>query len=231
MRGPVRRPARAAILVVAVTASTALILNPEPRPATRPPAVARSANPAAACENLRAGPWWPPGTGTTRLRRGEPVPTSHPPGAGGPHSLDSTSPRLRGLAALEQATDSSTAGEPAALTCIGNGSSGNRIQTVYAHASGVADRYAILLPFLRQWAVEVDQAVWASAGQTGGGRRVRYVTDVVGGSCVLDVANVALSAQGDDSFDQMGAELQAQGFDRTDRKYLVGVDAADGICV
>ena len=60
---------------------------------------------------------------------------------------------------------------------------------------------------------------------------MRYVTDVVGGSCVLDVANVALSAQGDDSFDQMGAELQAQGFDRTDRKYLVGVDAADGICV
>jgi hypothetical protein len=45
---------------------------------------------------------------------------------------------------------------------------GDRIQAVYARAVGVTDRYSSLLPSLRQWAAEADQAVWLSAGQTGG---------------------------------------------------------------
>jgi hypothetical protein len=55
MRGPVRRPWRAATLVVAVTACAALILVTQPRPATRPPAAARSADPADARQDLRVG--------------------------------------------------------------------------------------------------------------------------------------------------------------------------------
>lgn len=55
MQGPVRRPAGAATLVVAVTACAALILVAQLGPATRPPAAARSADPAAACQDLRAG--------------------------------------------------------------------------------------------------------------------------------------------------------------------------------
>jgi hypothetical protein len=230
MRGTGRRPARAATLAVAVTVFGALMLVTLPKPPTRP-AVARSGDPAAACQDLRAG-------AAVACLHGNDTP---PPGVSlferptlqeleARSSLDSSAPRLRGLAALEQATDSSAAGAPPALTCIGNGSSGNRIQAVYAHASTVADRYAVVLGSLRQWAAEIDQAVWVSAGQTGGGRRLRFVTDAVGGSCVLDVIHVVLSPTGDDSFGQMRTELQAKGLNRTDRKYLVWVDAANGIC-
>ena len=230
MQGPGRRRVRAATLAVAVTVLGVLSLVLQPKPASRAP-ISRSANPAAACEDLRAGVM-------VACLHGNDTP---PPGVSlfqrptlqeleARTSLDSSAPRLRGLAALEQATDSSVAGAPPALSCVGNGSSGNRIQAVYAHASTVADRYAVVLPSLRQWAAEIDQAVWVSAGQTGGGRRLRFVTDVLGGSCVLDVIHVVLSPAGDDSFGQMQAELQAQGLNRADRKYLVWVDAASGIC-
>jgi len=80
---------------------------------------------------------------------------------------------------------------------------------------------------LREWMAQADQAVWTSAGQTGGGKRLRFVTD---NACQLDVARVTLTPAGDDSFSQMRTELVAQGYTRTDRKYLVWVDAAVGIC-
>jgi hypothetical protein len=80
---------------------------------------------------------------------------------------------------------------------------------------------------LREWMAEADQAVWTSAGQTGGGKRLRFVTDR---DCQLDVARVTLTPLGDDNFSQMRTELGLQGFTRTDRKYLVWVDAAVGIC-
>jgi hypothetical protein len=143
-------------------------------------------------------------------------------------SLRSPDPRLRGLAGLEQATSPSTAGaDPAAVRCIGDGSSGNRIQAIYAHALGVPDRYEAVVTSLREWMAEADQAVWTSAGQTGGGKRLRLVTD---NSCQLDIARVTLTPLGDDSFSQMRTELVAQGYNRSDRKYLVWVDAAVGIC-
>jgi hypothetical protein len=135
---------------------------------------------------------------------------------------------VRGLAGLEQATSASAAGaEPAAVRCIGDGTSGNRIQTIYARALDVPDRYESMVSELREWMAEADQAVWTSAGQTGGGRRLRFVTD---SECQLDVARVTLTPLGDDSFSLMRTELVAQGFTRTDRKYLVWVDAAVGIC-
>lgn len=80
-------------------------------------------------------------------------------------SLRSPDPRLRGLAGLEQATSQSTPGaEPASVSCIGDGSSGNRIQAIYAHALGVPDRYEEVATSLREWMAEADQAVWTSAG-------------------------------------------------------------------
>ena len=131
-------------------------------------------------------------------------------------SLRSPNPRLRGLAGLEQRLDGRA--DPAAVRCIGDGTAGNRIQVIYARALDVPDRYESLVSELREWMSEADQAVWTSAGQTGGGKRLRFVTN---GDCELDVARVTLTPLGDDSFSQMRTELVAQGFTRTDRKYLV----------
>ncbi len=142
-------------------------------------------------------------------------------------TLHSPSPRLRGLAALEQATTATNPATPAAVPCIGDGTLGNRVQMIYARGPLVADRYTSLLASFRQWAAELDQATWLSAAETGGGRHLRFVTDE---SCQLDVARVLLTPAGEASFDVMRTELQALGHNRTDRKYLVWVDAAAGVC-
>jgi hypothetical protein len=122
-----------------------------------------------------------------------------------------------------------TAGVAAAgrsIACVGNGTDGNRVQVVYARASDVADRYASLAGLLVQYAADADYQVNMSAGLSGAGRRVRFVTE----GCALSVARVTLSPAGDDSFSAMRSEVRAQGFTRNDRKYLVWVDAAVGIC-
>jgi hypothetical protein len=212
------------VAAVALAASLVLAAGP-PGQAGRSPAVAGPRDPAAACRDLRAG-------AMVACLHGNDMP---PPGVSlfdrptvqeleARTTLSSPVPRLRGLAALEQATGPAAA---SGLECIGNGTSGNRVQAIYARAAGQPDHYATWLPSLRQWAAEADHAVWVSAGQTGDGRRLRFVTDA---DCQLEVANVVLSDEGIDSFDQMRQELQDQGFDRGDRKYLVWVDAAVGIC-
>ena len=217
----------AAVAAVALAIGVALVAQTGPAP--RPPQASSSNDPAAACQDLRAG-------AMVACLHGNDAP---PPGVSlyerptlqeleGRSSLRSPNPRLRGLAGLEQATSPSTPGaEPAAVSCIGDGTSGNRIQAIYAHALDVPDRYEDVVTSLREWMAEADQAVWTSAGQTGGGKRLRFVTD---NACQLDVARVTLTPAGDDSFSQMRTELVAQGYDHTDRKYLVWVDAAVGIC-
>jgi hypothetical protein len=144
-------------------------------------------------------------------------------------TLHSPSPRLRGLAAMQQATTATGGRTTAAaeVPCIGDGTLGNRIQMVYARSLPAPDRYASLLASFRQWAAEFDQATWLSAAETGGGRHLRFVTD---DDCQLDVARAVLTSAGEASFDVMRTELQALGHNRSDRKYLVWVDAATGIC-
>jgi hypothetical protein len=226
MRRPTRWRTVAVVAAVAVLAPLALATSDDPT--GQPPVAVPSTDPAVACRDLRAG-------AMVACLHGNDTP---PPGVSlfdrptleeleDRTSLGSPSPRLRGLAGLEQATRPADTAAPAAMPCIGNGTSGNRIQAIYARALDVPDRFSSLLPSLRQWAAEADQAVWTSAGQTGGGRRLRFVTD---SSCALEVAQVVLTRAGDDSFGQMRAELGQQGYDRSDRKYLVWVDAAVGIC-
>jgi hypothetical protein len=215
----------------ALTAIMAVFFVPVsgPPPARNLLAQPQTSDPAAACQDLRGG-------ALVACLHGNDTP---PPGVSLFHrpsleelrartSLRSPSPRLRGLAALEQATTATSAsGSAAAVPCLGDGTSGNRVQVLYARSPTVPDRYASLLSSLRQWAAEVDQAVWLSAGETGGGRHLRWVTD---SACQLQVAQVLLTPAGEASFDQMRTELQGLGYNRSDRKYLVWVDAAVGIC-
>ena len=108
------------------------------------------------------------------------------------------------------------------IGCYGDGTDGNRVQAIYAFPADRPDRYTQTVPSIRHWAAETDAVFQASAGRTGGTRRIRFVTDQ---NCDLVVTRVALSARGDDTFNNTIAELAAQGFNRSDRKYLVWMDS------
>ena len=229
MREPARWGRRTIATVMAVALAVGVALVASTTGQDPGPPEARSNDPAAACRDLRAG-------AMVACLHGNDAP---PPGVSlyerptlqeleARSSLRSPNPRLRGLAGLEQATSPAAVGaEPASVRCIGDGTSGNRIQAIYARASDVPDRYEDVVTSLREWMAQADQAVWTSAGQTGGGKRLRFVTDP---DCQLDVARVVLTPAGDDNFTLTRTELVAKGFTRTDRKYLVWFDAAEGIC-
>jgi hypothetical protein len=108
------------------------------------------------------------------------------------------------------------------IQCDGDGVSGARVQVIYAHASDVADRYNTYLPSFRQWAADADKIYQDSAAETGGSRHIRFVHDA---SCNITVLNVTLSTTGDDTFDNTISELQNLGHNRSDRKYMLFVDA------
>ena len=114
------------------------------------------------------------------------------------------------------------AGASAGVRCYGTGSDGYRVQLIYARASDTADRYATYAPSFAQWAANVEAMTDASAAETGGTRHVRFLTDA---SCNLVVDRVTLSTTGDDNFSNTISELRSRGYTRTDRKYLVWVDA------
>lgn len=133
---------------------------------------------------------------------------------------------------LGAADESAEAGTPRAVACIGNGTSGARVQAVYARASGRADRYAVLLPELRAAAADVSHLVNRSAAQTGGERHVRWQTTkrAVDPTCQVDVARATVPADAATDFGGLVDSLAAQGFDRHDRKYVVWLDTATTTC-
>jgi len=120
-------------------------------------------------------------------------------------------------------TPTPTSTVPSTPTGARCGTDGPRVQAVYVHAADVADRYSGLLASLEQWTANVDSVFATSAAETGGVRHVRFVTDA---SCTPVVTDVTVSSTGDDSLSNTITELQAQGYNRTDRKYLLWVDAA-----
>ena len=114
--------------------------------------------------------------------------------------------------------------QAAPIPCVGDGTSGYRVQAVYAHPADRASRYASVAPMIRGWAASnVNDVVNNSAAETGAARQVRFVTD---GSCQPVVLEVQLSASGDDSFSNTISEMRTQGYNRPDRKYLVWMDPA-----
>jgi hypothetical protein len=117
-------------------------------------------------------------------------------------------------------------GEPdvaeAPPVCEGDGESGKRVQAIYARASDKPDRYASVLTSIRTFAEAMDRTFDDSAAVTGGSRRVRFVTTP---ACQIDVDNVVLPEEGDDTLGNTIAALRDLGYDASDRKYSVWVDA------
>ncbi len=111
---------------------------------------------------------------------------------------------------------------PTPIQCDGDGSSGNRVQVIYAHPAGT-NRYSQYLQSFQQWVADADGIYYASAQETGGSRHIRFVHD---SSCLPVVLNVQLSASGISDFSNMIFELDSLGYNRTDRKYIVFMDAS-----
>ncbi len=109
------------------------------------------------------------------------------------------------------------------VPCIGDGTSGYRVQAVYTVAADQADRYDEVAPLIKGWAAEVNQIFVDSATEVGEERHVRFVTDA---NCELVVEHVVLSPTGDDTFGNMIGEMKEQGYNSGERKYLVWMDAS-----
>jgi hypothetical protein len=107
--------------------------------------------------------------------------------------------------------------------CDGDGVSGNRTQVMYVRASDKPDRYAQFAASIRQWASDADAIYSASAQETGGDRHIRFVHDA---SCQPVVLNIVLNSAGDDNFDNTINQLANMGHDRSDRKYMIFMDAS-----
>ena len=132
--------------------------------------------------------------------------------------------------ALSQRAAGGVAAEAAAggtVPCVGDGASGMRVQAIYAIVAGLPSRYAQVAPMVRGWAGQVDSVIRSSAAQTSGQRHVRWVHDE---GCRPVVAQAVLSVGAVTDLGQMMGELQALGFDRPDRRYLVWFDGANALC-
>ena len=105
--------------------------------------------------------------------------------------------------------------------CYGNGTDGYRVQLMYARESSSPDRYFDYEARFREWAAYVDDIFNASAAKTGGIRHVRYVTD---SQCRPTIERITLPSGAVNDFSDTLDELDARGFDRVDRKYLIWVD-------
>lgn len=132
-----------------------------------------------------------------------------------PPGIDIRRPRSP-LPAARSALES----EPAAPTpiCTGDGTSGPRVQLVYARPQGAPDRYDTFATSFQTWAAEMDATVKLSAEQTGGVRRIRFVHKA---SCIPTISRVVVPAE------NFGAQIRALHGDRTDRRYMVWMDATE----
>ena len=111
----------------------------------------------------------------------------------------------------------------AAVPCIGDGVTGNRVQAVYAVAEDQTNRYAEVAPMIRGWAAAVDRVFADSAAQVGGERHVRFVTNE---ACELDVLELSLPASADDTILETMRAMIDLGYNDPSRKYLIWMDTA-----
>lgn len=120
-----------------------------------------------------------------------------------------------------------------APSCTGTGSDGDRVQVAYVTQVGATNRYASVLPALESYVADVDDVMAVSSAETGGGRRVRWVTDA---SCVPVVLDVVLPpgslgspGDADGGFNATINAMRLAGYGSVGRKYLMFVDA-DNLC-
>ncbi|HVL06393.1 MAG TPA: fibronectin type III domain-containing protein [Acidimicrobiales bacterium] len=147
------------------------------------------------------------------------VSCSHPPDAA-PPGIDIKSPRPPVPA------NRAAGAVPAAVTpiCTGDGTSGPRVQLVYARPAGRPDRYDAYSASFLTWAAQVDAGLEESAEQTGGSRRIRFVHD---GSCTPTITRVVVTAEAITDGGAFNPQIRAAHGNPTDRRFLVWMDATE----
>ena len=106
-----------------------------------------------------------------------------------------------------------------ARSCYGTGTDGNRVHVFYARETGQADRYAQVLPVLAHEVANVDDTFALSARKTGGGKRVRWVTDA---NCDPVITAVVLPAGSlGTNFAATVTAMKNLGYNAANRKYLL----------
>jgi hypothetical protein len=110
------------------------------------------------------------------------------------------------------------------IACTGDGTSGYRVEAIYAVAGGT-DRYAQVAPLIQtSYAPFVEWQYRISAAETGGEVHVPFVTAPDASGCAVVVRHEVLSSTADDSFSNTISELKARGYTRADRRYMVWMD-------
>jgi hypothetical protein len=158
---------------------------------------------------------------TAAAGRGGPARCSHGPDAA-PEGVDVRIARGPEDPAITAAVRPTPVSQAEGTLCTGDGASGPRVQLVYASVTGKPDRFATFADSFQLWAAAMDSVFNVSAGETGGGRRIRFVHDA---ACKPTISRVTLSSAAESDFDTTINELWAKGFNRNDRKYLVWTDA------
>jgi hypothetical protein len=138
-------------------------------------------------------------------------PDPAPPGVDVRVSVEPVSPAEAALAA-----------EPG-IPCIGTGSDAFRVHVIYARPTNAPDRYSQYASSFVSWVAGVDSIVNASAGESGRSQHVRFLTT---SSCNLVIDRITISSSAANDMGTMIQELRNQGYNRTDRKYLVFADAS-----
>ncbi len=105
-------------------------------------------------------------------------------------------------------------------TCDGDGVSGNRLQVLYVRPQSAASRYAAALPTSAR-----SSPGWTPSSTRARRRPAACASRLVTGSgCEIEVTQVTVSDATIADFGKMVTELQAQGYGRGDRKYIIFMD-------
>lgn len=111
-----------------------------------------------------------------------------------------------------------------ASDCSGTetGNTGNRVQVIYAHEQGRADRYATVLSSIKNVTADIDDAFAMSSPATDTSRRVRWAQDAYCSPKVIDLTLPAgsLGADPNPTF----TAIRNAGYDAVNGKYLVFAD-------
>lgn len=114
---------------------------------------------------------------------------------------------------------------PARVFCEGDGVSGKRVEVLYVREPSMPDRYSRLLPMFQAWLANADDSYNDAAAAAGKSRHIRYVTEAVSGGCQVAVREVVVPAESLATFNSGITAVQALGYNRADRKYLMLTEA------